>query len=92
MKRKVKFFGQRENVGFALNFGDQQIQVIKSWVTEGLSNSGKWEVIDKRENCSLVKGSRYSHAFSIEKQQQQKSYKCIRLRQIAPDWYSNNDR
>lgn len=67
----------------------QQNNYIKSWVIEGLDNAGKWDTIDKQENSSVLKGDGFYHTFTI-KLQQEKSYKSIRLRQIGPNWYSNN--
>lgn len=76
--------------GYSMRSCDSsQNNYIKSWVIEGANEVGKWKIIDKQENSSVLNGNRFYHTFTIEPQLQ-KSYKYIRLRQIGPNWYSNN--
>lgn len=57
----------------------------KSWAIECSCDGGSWEVVDEITDCSYLNGPFQFHTFKI-KNQQNKEFRFIRLRQTGPNW------
>lgn len=62
---------------------------LKSWILEGSLDNKSWEILDEQSNCTYLMKPTSIHTFAI-KNQTQKKYKYIKLRQTGPNW-NNND-
>ena len=63
-------------------------QYPKNWIIEGSEDNKNWEIIDEQQNCEFLKGSNYTHTFSIKKKNNsnEKEFKFIRIRHIGNCW------
>lgn len=62
----------------------------RSWVIEGLNvKTSKWEIIDEKNDCSILNGDGIIHTFQIQNQEENE-FKSIKMRLTGPNWTNNN--
>lgn len=60
----------------------------KSWLIEGSNDNSNWEVLDSKENCSILNGNNIPHLFSINNENS-KEFRYIRMKLEGKAWCGN---
>lgn len=64
---------------------------LKSWVIEVSNDGYNWEVVDRQSNNSILNGTCFTATFKVEKKNNNKFYRYVRLRQTGYSWDDSLD-